>query len=263
MSATLNGVDLAQYIAEGSVERQAPQVTGARRRSFGGSFRRDVNIEREGWKAKTVPVTHEIAQALRGLIEGRGDALTFEDFWSARGTPVALGALTSPDAGLHGASSMFVLFGDPPNIDLSDIIANTWTVFGWRKFDPSDPLVLWEHLLLRSDGVARVNAAVAAVTDVSVSSGVLEFNPSSGDAIFDDWCAVPYLVPTTWVSQIYAEHVARSIASNLRKPRASGDLFPAARNVRGRVIGSSVVPHFIGGVWTPNAEVLEFTLEDA
>lgn len=83
-------------------------------------------------------------------------------------------------------------------------------------------------------------------------------NANDGD--FDDVVFLPYLVPTSWVSQLYAEASARAWTAQPYL-RAAGDLVnPAAVAVKGRVTGVTPAAHKRAGTFERGGRALAFEL---
>ena len=95
---TINGITVKVRIGSATL---SPKLIGATSRSIGGSLLRDVRAQKREWRFRTPVLSQAEAEALIGLINGRGQHFGFED------TAVADSGLT-PSSGTTGA----VYYGD-------------------------------------------------------------------------------------------------------------------------------------------------------
>lgn len=97
--------------------------------------------------------------------------------------------------------------------------------------------------------------------DTVVDNTVTWRNDGRGGLLVDDLVLLPFVVPSSWVSQLHAEHAAR--AWTAPELRFAGDLVgSSAVTVRGTAARGRGTPHFRSGAWAKTGEVLEIQLQE-
>lgn len=99
--------------------------------------------------------------------------------------------------------------------------------------------------------------------DPVTDNGITWTNVGDGWAHFDDVVFLPYLIPASWVSQLYTEANARAFTA-LPSLRMAGDLVTNLPNgvvtVQGELGDAALAQFQSGGTWQDNGEVLDFSL---
>ena len=246
---TINAVEISTMVKSAGRE---PEEIGDMARALDGTLvSTRVKIKRK-WPCETAMMTRAEADALEGLLLGRGHTWKFTAKYSAKGLTESA---TSGSVTYNGASGKF-----DKRVTLGAAAYSRWTPTGddslvagamnpkgdytlmiW-KLTSTGPDV-WTHYIVRYlDGVTNkwVNGASndAATTDfITNTAGVVQIGNGTDAAVFSDMVALPFGIPTTWIANIYANTRAFASAPKLD---ASGDLISnpttplsvRARNVR-------------------------------
>lgn len=253
----LNGIDLSEYIAEGTWEERSTLKVGGRRRAFAGGMRDDTVLERRAWTCRTVPLSREITDAIRGLLHpGQlGDAFSFDaDKWSSRGDVFAGGtSAVSATQSKYGGAALNVTAGAPA-CTLEALSEPAWAVAGWQYTGG-----VWVHRMITASGAKYL----AGVSDAgspgwSVAAGVLSLSTSPG--WFDDLIILPFEPPASWALQIYTAAATGSLAP-WHKLTATGEL-TGARTLRGEVVGATSFAMSESGSVTVTGESLDLLFEE-
>lgn len=238
--ASLNGVTLA--VALNDVERAELEIGAGLERAFSGAALRSVQAVKRQWTLGLTPATQEEGVALVGLLQGRGDHLTFDaDLYSDKGagTSLNVGAsrATSTPSPKWGAGRLAIAAAGGNQVAWPLQLGTRWTVGCWR-YESST----WHWYWVRYNGSAYAvwkngaSSSTSLPSWLAVSSGSLYLvgNASTAEA-FDDVWAVPYVMPTSWVAGLYALAQAQAFP---QWPRLllSGDLIPeSSATVMGKV----------------------------
>jgi len=202
----LNGVDV-----ECTASEREPVRLGGVVRGLNGQPRKTDKVRKVDFRFTSSLLSLAEADALRGLVDGEGHALSFDaSLYTSRCAPpgnVAAGTVVL-GAGRHGAGHLRVPVAGAVTWALE--LPAEWTVLLWRLEAGA-----WRHYCVTStgrrwrDGVRDDTLAAAAF--VSVVGGQLQLGDLSGAGFrdFDDAVALPYLVPDAWVPQLHAFHTSR------------------------------------------------------
>lgn len=257
----INGIDLSTYVAIDSASRE-PRNVGERRRTFNGGLRNDLTRRKQALRLSTVPVSAEVADALRGLLRGDGEHWPFEaDAWSLQGS---LATFTGATIGAGGKHDQGANFSAVDGTITFPIRSSEYTVALWRR-EPGGSS--HDHWLIRSDGTKWKNSVADATSIASWwSTTATVLTISNGHATLlssiDDLVVLPYMVPSEWKDAVFSDHSAHAWPSP-PKLTAAGDLLAAARSVVAFVEDAQFVGHVRGGSFVKNNQVLNILLEDA
>ena len=249
----LNGVELSVHL---DGERASPRLVGYRGRGAGGEYQYSVRTRKGMWRFRMVPVSMQEAEAARGLIQGLGDSWSFDaSTTSARGLAPTSSSGTSIVAGGKYGSKLR-LAATTGQLTLP-IAPTSWTVLVHRYEGAA-----WVHYIIRSDGTKwKDGSPYVGATAWLVTSGSTRLeNTDVAACDYDDLVVLPFLVPSSWVASVYAEHTARAWTPQ-PKLRATGVYVPnAPRYVMGDVDDAGIVPMVVSGSFAITAQELGFAL---
>lgn len=242
---SLHGVALDSLLARESFRREPPVAIGEVRPAFNGGLRDDVGARKERWTGATRWLSQDLAAGVRGLVEATTAAgWTFDDgAYSAQGDI----PLFTQDVSVSGG--ILQLMTPSGAFEVAQPGAR-WTVLAH---------VDWQHWIVRSDGLAWTDGVAGAGPGWLYTAGGTLYlcTPGISDVEVDELVVLPFLLPSAWVAQVYAEHSVRSLAS-WHAPRLAGTLIPGgAVTVRGQVMGTKSMKT-AGGI----LEQVEFRLEE-
>ena len=235
--ARVNGVPLP--VALGGVQRDEVEVGAGLLRSFSGAALRSTQTTKRQWPLDLTPTTQEEGVALVGLLQGRGDHVSFDsDSYSDKGVGPSLstGATrpTTAPSPKWGSARLELASGTSNQVAWPLQLGTRWTATVWR-YESSD----WHWYLVRDDGLtfrdgSQVGTSIPAW--LQVSGGSLYLLGTSGSATtFDDLWAVPARFPTSWVAALYAQAQSGAWPQSPRLVLA-GDLIPeTSATVMGKV----------------------------
>lgn len=232
---TINGIEVLCTASDWEPVRMGEVV-----RSINGWPRRTATVKKANYRFSSSLLTLAEAEALRGLVEGDGHVLSFEDASSASAhlytsretAPVyaAPGTLRVSTGGRWGA---FLRITADDSVVWPVLPASTgpWSVLMWRNETSSG---LWAHYLCRSDGAVFRNgvldgaktASTYVTRDLTYTTALALRGTASGNAEIDDVVMLPYLVPDVWALSLYTFHDTRAWPA-LPLVRAAGARLPA------------------------------------
>jgi hypothetical protein len=246
---TLNGIDMDDYIAIDTLKRVAPSLIGEQRNALNGGLREDIAGTKERFTASTVPVSIEIADGIRGLFSDCDSVDWNADTWTERGVDGSSAVIGSAQS-KFGGSSLDTTGGTATYSPL-ELLEPSWTVIGWQQVSS-----VWEHWIVRSDWLRWKNGVSSILTPLfsTATAGLVFFTTPTW---YDDFLFLPFLLPSSWASQVYTAHSAASLVP-WHRLRASGSFFTTNLTVRGEVKSSKKIK-----TGTTYREVLEITMEEA
>lgn len=188
----------------------------------------------------------------------------------------------------------FIVLGDGSKYkNGATTTAETWTTYNGStlRFFPADAIYSsWQDLhaytagdfvvagdgpwifragaTATSSGEPDWNSAPSQEDTVTSGDGITWTNYGLADAQFDDVLFLPYAIPTSWVSQLYAEASARAWTA-LPRLRLAGDAAAGLANgyatVTGKLTGDAPLRRraLSGAGAVTNAEELELELREA
>jgi hypothetical protein len=251
----LNGIQVPAEI--GSVERPAPELIGARGRSPAGGAQDGVRSRKQLFRGRLKVLPGAEADAWRGLLGGRGHHFSFDvNLYSDRGLGPSSSSGTSIVAG--GKFGAKLRLAATTGQVTYGLVSTAWTVLVWRYESAA-----WHHYIVRSDAAAWVDGSATSVPAWLVVSGSTKLTNTAGSAQdFDDLVVLPYLMPSGWVADVYAEHSAQAWAP-VPRLRLTGDLVPGAPlTVSGGPGDGGRIPSVQSGSFDLTAETLEFELRE-
>lgn len=198
---TLNGITVP--VVEG---RRRQVSIGSDSRSFGGAYRLGRRAVRQEWEFRTGPLSIADALALRSLVSGDGHTLSFDvDTYTSKG----LAVFSGPGAVYSGAkfSNGFrqTITG---NTNWAMQLGQSWTTLHHR-YDTG--AASWRHFITRSDGLRWMQGSSSSnAGGVSVGAGYFWLGGQAGFTDFDDAVGLPFKVPDSWISEMFAWHSARA-----------------------------------------------------
>lgn len=223
------------------------------------AVKRDVSFQ-------TTPMEATEAAALEAMIRGGGDGWDLATYYSAKGSPtvpantavVVGGAMSLPAKAPPFASADF---------QYGFATGSPWTVLAFRFQNA----VLDGGYIIRSDGlkwIGGVSTGVAttwlAATAASALITGLNTPSPANNTTYRAVCAFPFLVPTSWVTNLYNEWNVRGAFAAPRL-RVAGDVMydPDAlgpRTYLGAIDNVSTVVANLGGVRYKNLRRLSVKL---
>lgn len=257
----INGVPL-----EATATEWEPVRLGSVVRSLNGSARSTARVRKADFRYTTSLLTIPEALAIRGLVDGDGHVLSFEDSSSSSAWLYTSGEVPPTSSSGAVRSSSLKKWGSYGLLMPAGTVPLSWnlgfentggTFMGWVK-EGTGP---WRHIIYSSDLGLYVDGVLAGdeylfgyVTASGVTLGDLE--GAGIDAAYDDVVALPYNVPATWAPVLYAFHSSRPWPT-LPYLHASGDprFPPAGLTVRGETAAGRNGP-----LRTSLSEVFDFTL---
>lgn len=223
---TVCGVDVP-VAASSSPTRTRVYVGTRGNRTFNGAPRDMTRATSWDLKGRTVLSSASDSEALRSLVEGRGEVWSFDtDATGSRGTiPSAYGGPggTSPTVVTTGGKwggYLSMPYQTYVSYDLG--LDTNWTVLAWAKLSTTSTWTWYCYrsnagtLTLCKNGTLTTSAPnVPPLHDVTV--GVATLGPTFFDFSASTWhmdglVILPYVVPDAWVSQLYAYHSAGPFA---------------------------------------------------
>ena len=265
---TVNAVSLD--LAAGSSKRQW-LAFGDRRRVASGALRTNEATEKRTWDCMTTPMKAADATAWSGLLRGRGHNFRFAaagDYYSAKGLAgTASGAGTVTAGGSSGKFDKKVSFSASTRVlewtpTGPDSLANDYTVMVWKWVTDA-----WKHYLIRNlaGSVTKYENAVTygGSTDfLTVTAGVLKLNGADAGE-FSDLVALPFAVPTSWISSL---HGSTRAFPNSPRLELDADLVgdpSTPLEAFGKVDSEEIVPHVDADGEQLVGRKLSFSLEEA
>ncbi|HZI03359.1 MAG TPA: hypothetical protein VEZ71_05025 [Archangium sp.] len=272
----LNGVDV-----EATASEWEPVTLGEMTRSLNGAPRTTAKVRKKNLRYTSSLLTVPHAQALRGLIEGDGHVLSFEDtssptayLYTSRETPPLAAAGVSRDTelrnGINEDAVLVVPGGAYPTWELGDLSTATYLFWVKAQGPGSDyPHLDWTHFIYRSDGAYwRDGILSAPAADdtfypdahllAEFAEGVLTLGAQggiAGERRYAEVVVLPYLIPEEWGAGMHAFHAARAWP-RLPGVHAVDPRLPAGGLLCQGEVGTSKAMHLRGSV----GEVFDFTL---
>lgn len=205
----LNGITVP--VAVGSADVTQEDIGSSKRASDGTPLYNRRAVKRT-WSSKTVITTAAEARAWRDLVTGKGHVLNWEsnNHYTSKGlapTTLQAGFTIAATGAKYGTYRGKAVNSNLAGWPMFAASPAPWSVAVW--YSPTDGGA-YTHYLVRSDGAKWVDGVrndAASTTFLSVNaSGVMFLSEISGagTASFDDVVGLPFLVPTTWPTQIYA-----------------------------------------------------------
>lgn len=229
----LNGVDVEVTDSEWEPVRLGEMV-----RSLNGAPRSTAKVKKANLRFTTGLLTVPHARALRGLVEGEGHVLSFEDtsspsayLYTSRAAAPSLvpsGFQGGRVAGRHGTGALRL--NEPTQVAWQLEPSPAWTVLCWLRRDGG----VWRHIMTSTNfgGAFRawVNGALAPdelseEVYMLPDGTLLASSSATGDIEVDEIVALPFEVPDAWVPALYAFHIARAWPA-LPYVLAEGPRFP-------------------------------------
>ncbi|EPX56153.1 hypothetical protein D187_007495 [Cystobacter fuscus DSM 2262] len=215
-----------------------PVTLGEVARSFNGWPRDTGRVKKMDFRFTSGLLSLPEAVAMRGLVEGAGHVLTFEDtagylYTSRELAPLsATGATRSTVGARHGSACLSVAPSSVVgwNVGTQGYEGEGGTFMGWVR-EGAGP---WRHILYAAGGPSlhvdgqRANAS-GGYPFAQAQDGYLVLGDMGMQGVathFDDVVALPYSVPSAWVPHLYAWHSARGWPA-LPYVVAQGPRFPA------------------------------------
>ncbi|HEY0094479.1 MAG TPA: hypothetical protein VGB96_09155 [Archangium sp.] len=215
-------------------------------RSFNGWPRDTGRVRKKDFRFTSGLLSVSDAEAVRGLVEGAGHLLSFEDaagylYTSRELAPLSTtGASRTTTGARHGAACLSLASGATLSwaVGVEGYEDGLGTLMAWVR----EGAGAWKHVVAtaRSGAVYQNGVRTAPSGGYAygqVQGGVLQLGNLGGPALataWDDVVALPYTVPPAWVPHLYAWHAARPWAP-LPYVVASGPRFPTAGlQVKGR-----------------------------
>lgn len=273
---TINGI--AVRIAVDSVSMTYVDVGGTMDRGLSGDLVGGPTSTKREWNMTTTPVPVAEVDAWVGLIEGKGNSVSFDStdtptsyLWSSRGaTPVAAG-------GASRASSFPWRGGGNLNLGYGGqclyVAPREWTLMFWRR-DIAPDSSGWMWRAITSSGYAwdalygpyipgdGDTAAWYLPGDEDLRIGVHNILGAGHVVAFDDMVVLPFVPPDAWVSAFrYFIFNHYDPFPALPRVLAEGSFAPTSVLVRGRVTGMKAIRVSSGGELT-TGYALEFTLRE-
>jgi hypothetical protein len=270
----LNGVDV-----EATASEWEPVTLGEMTRSLNGAPRSTAKVRKKNLRYTSSLLTLPHAQALRGLIEGDGHVLSFEDassptayLYTSREVPplAAAGVSRAASGGVRTDSCLVVPGGVYATWELGDLSTATY-LFWVEAQGPGDaqPYMEWNHFIYRSDGTHWRNGVLNAsgpedtfypeahlLAEFSEGTLTLGFQGGvEGLRRYAEVVVLPYLIPTEWGAGMYAFHAARAWPRLPAVHAVDPRLPPGGLLCQGEV-GTSKAMHMRSSV----GEVFDFTL---
>jgi hypothetical protein len=246
-----------------------PVELGELTRSLNGAPRSTKRLRRRDYRFTSDQggLLLEEAEAVRGLICGDGHHLSFDEDLATSRTllPYSVSATTvepSYDTGKHG----FDLFAeDGSQVRWAVGFTEWYTLLFWRYVSSA-----WRHYVVRRRNLTTNLVDVwenGVQTDVdpevvnvdAMAAGDLVIDCNAGDELLDDVAALPFRVPDSWPTLMYAFHDASPWGS-LPLVKASGPGVPSqGLTALGEVYTGRRVPMIVDGSPTVG-EVFDFKL---
>jgi len=266
---TINGVEILCTQSEWE-----PVTLGEVVRSLNGAPRNTGRVKKADYRFTSSLLTLADATATRGLIEGEGHVLSFEDSSTATGwlyTSRELGPNYAPSASRiasgakWGGAYLRISSSDTAVWQVLPSDATPWTVLMWRRSTTGTGA--WEHYICRSDGAVFVGGAINASLSADsfvrrdasfVGSLALRGSAVPSGADFDDVVFLPYAIPSAWAPMLFAFHQGRAWPA-LPFVQASGARLPAGGRLALGVAGVGTTVPRLG----ESAEQFPFTLYGA
>jgi hypothetical protein len=224
-----------------------------------------VRTRKHGWRARLSALTQAEAHAVRELVQGKGHSWSFDtDFYSdlkGLGPSSSTGASLDTGTKQYGAASLALTF--PTGQITFPVGATAWTVAAWRR------TTTFRHWVIRSDNTRwldGVSDAVSSTAWLVVTSSTLQIVTAGfAGTWIDDLVFFPFLVPTTWPAELYAEAAARAWTP-LPRLRLAGDvtaqLSGAAATVEGTALDAPTLMGAPSGTFLTTLEEVSFELTE-
>lgn len=239
-------------------------------RSFNGWPRDTGRVKKKDFRFTSGLYSLEVAEAVRGLVEGAGHSLSFEDatgylYTSRELAPLsATGAARSTTGAWHGSACLTLAAGATLAwaVGVEGHEDGLGTLLAWVR----EGAGAWKHVVATArSGAVYTNGVRTAPSGGyahgRVRAGLLELGDLGAQGVattWDDVVALPYTVPAAWVPRLYTWHAVRAWAP-LPYVVAQGPRLPAAGlQVLGRAGASRVAP-----LLTTVGESFDFTLYGA
>lgn len=228
---SVNGVPLECTASEWEPVRLGEVV-----RSFNGMPRPTGRVLKRDFRFTTGLLSVEEAQAVRGLVEGAGHLLSFEDasgwlYTSRELAPFATLDVSRATTGArHGEACLTIAAGGSArwHLGTEGYEDGGGTILGWVR-EGAGP---WRHVVHASTGSLYLDGLLVGTgyAFARCLGGTLQLGDFDAQGVataFDDVVALPYVVPAAWVPFLYAFHAARGWPA-LPYVLAQGPRFPAA-----------------------------------
>lgn len=268
----LNGIDVPIAISGGF--KQTPEILGSRKRAFSGDLRETRRARKRSWSCQTTPITEATALPLIALIEGQGYSWRFDadtDEYGGKGLGPASGSnytLSTADGKFDGHVSIASTAGH--FIRFAAGFIGDYTVFHWKDEDDAGDFDWTYHYTYLSDGTKYRNGVAGAFNIdnwTTFASGNFDFegkDTAGANAIarYDEIYIIPEKFTATQVSEWYTLNNTRQFPQ-LPAISLDGDCVPdTSVNVIGEVTDIELIMLYLDGVFTDNAHVVSFTLEE-
>ena len=258
----INGYVLPVVDGGAHVSRSA---IGDATRTYSGAWTSTIRATKRRIEVETPPLAAALADALVGLVMGRGHVWHFNDAtnwqYSTKGLGKSAGSGSSLASGKFGRGVRIAAGG---SLTWATELPTDYTLMVWYYTSGA-----WHHYIVRSDAAKWVDGVrndAASTPFLSVSSGstVLGDTGAAGNQDFDDLVALPYLVhadmATTW-------GVAAAAFSDLSTLNVSGDVFFTSTNITMRwdqaaSVDEEILQAVIDGTFTAAARRVSFALEE-
>lgn len=262
---TINNVTVSVDAKSG--DRKWKEI-GDRDRAFDGTLRSTRQALKRSWEFVSNPLPLAEADALVALVQGRGHAWSFDvDLYSSKGLAkkTQTGTVNPAIAGGKFGNKVQLTVGPPAGqVSWGVGLTGDYTLTVWRN-----EASVWKHYVIRKTGVT-VNKWKDGVQDDLLATGWLTVN-GSGDVVlgdgsnaddFDDLVALPFSIPSSWVSALFSSTRAFPSLPKLEAGGVSMSSPTTPISVHGIVDKESPEPHVSGGAWQDGAKRIEFSLEE-
>ncbi|PTL79086.1 hypothetical protein [Vitiosangium sp. GDMCC 1.1324] len=216
---TINGVEVRCTASSWEPVRMG-EVT----RALNGRARNTSTVRKANYMFTTSAVLPlDYATALRGLIEGEGHVLSFEDTTSAtswlytsRGAAPDVISGHSRVSGRHGSYALRLSDSAPTDTFWPLSFPASWTVLAWIR---NPDIGTWVHRIGRSDGTEWENGNLGAPGESVFESCRVDVGRLGltahvlGTRDFDEVVALPFAIPDEWAPALYAFHSTRAFPS--------------------------------------------------
>lgn len=228
---TVNGITLS--IRSGTGGRRYDDL-GDEQRSVAGDLVAARTTVRRRWGLTTLALARATADAWSALLLGRGDVWRFTDSYSEKGLAKTTTSGTVTYNGSGGKHAKKVTLGAAAYV--------RWTPTGYDALsagalNPTGDYTLlawyyeaaaWQHYVIRNSNgsVTRYKNGAShgsATAWLTVTSGYVQIGDGTNAADLSDMVALPFAIPTDWVTEIYTAHNSRAWPA-CPTLEASGDL---------------------------------------
>lgn len=264
---TVNGLQLG--IANDNADESADEI-GERGRAFSGALLSSVRASKREWVMRTPPIGSATATAWIGLLRGYGHHWGFDDStyypYSSKGLgyTTLVGTLTRRTATpspKFGSAYIRLTAGGSLTYGVQVPLSSPWALMVWRYESGA-----WHHYIKCSDGTKYKDGAVygSAINflDMLATAAILGDAASIAPQDFDDFVAVPFVIPASWAAVL---GVATSAFSDLPRLTVAGDFVEdTSVEVEGSEVSGKYVQFYddSAGVWDGAGRELSFTISE-